>query len=122
MSDQKTTVVEETPSYILLSTGDVITLGSPLWRQYSGQPPRAPERPAGPPRLARADFDALPEDQKWAHIKAGGTLFDPGEPKKPAPPPFTGVTFSRAAFDKLPAEEQSAIARDCIAGDARLVD
>jgi hypothetical protein len=124
VSDQKLSVVEETPSYILLSNGDVLPRGTALWKQYTGQPPpRAPPEPSGPRKILRREFDEMDHPQRWEAVKSGAKIVDSLE-VKPAPPAprQPGLTIRRETFDKMTETEKWAAMRDVNAGEARIVD
>jgi hypothetical protein len=122
------TVVEETPTYILLSNGDVITRGSMLWVRYAGQPPGVPPQPTGPRKIERPEWDKMSQEDRWKAVREGVKVVNPGEAEAKARAArvaaevealkHRGPEIKRSTFDSMSQSER----HEVMAEGARIVD
>jgi hypothetical protein len=117
---EKPHVVEERPTWRLLSNGDVILPGHPLWNSVADQS-QSPKPPAGPRKVLRREFDEMDDAQKWEAVRSGAVVVDSPQ-TKPVPAPRQPPAIRRANFDAMSEAEKRQVVADINAGDARLVD
>jgi hypothetical protein len=126
--NEKPTLVEHHHTWLLLSDGSVVTMGSPLFNQYAGQQPRVNTQPSGPRTVDRREFDAMAPAEKQKVIDSKTRIVDPGEDERKAKAARVqaelaalrkiGSEIRRESWEKMTASERDQVIRE----GARIID
>jgi hypothetical protein len=76
MNQQGPYVVEEHHTWALLSDGNVITMGHPMFGKIPGQTSQAPQQPSGPRKIHWREFNEMPHEERWKAYREGAQIVE----------------------------------------------